>query len=136
MTQINAYLTFDGNCEEVMTFYKECLGGELTINRVADSPVAAQCAEEMKDKVLHANLINEGLILMASDKIMPGELVRGNACSLSLNCSSVEEITTFYEKLSAGGKIIQPLQDQFWGALFGMFDDRFGVCWLLNFDKN
>lgn len=135
MTQINVYLNFDGYCEEVMNFYQECLGGELTFNRVGDSPMAAHFPEEKKDKILHSNLIKDNLVIMASDALMPGVLVRGNATSLSLNCSSVEEITDFFNKLSAGGEIEQPLGEQFWGALFGMFTDKYGVQWLLNFDK-
>lgn len=135
MTQINVYLTLDGNCEDVMNFYKECLGGELTINRVKGSPMEAHFPTTMHDKILHSNLVKDGLVIMGSDQLMPGKLVRGNDISLSLNCSSEEEITEFFGKLSAGGEITQPLQEQFWGALFGMFIDKFGITWLLNFDK-
>ena len=46
MTQLNVYLTFDGNCREAMTFYKECLGGELVLNTVAGSAMEANCAPE------------------------------------------------------------------------------------------
>lgn len=136
MTQINVYLIFDGNCEEAMTFYKECLGGELAINRVEGSPMEAQCPPEMKNKIMHANLVNGGIVLMASDALMPGKYIKGTDSSVSLNCSSEEEINTFFTKLSAGGQITLPLQEQFWGALFGMFTDKFGVDWMLNFDRN
>lgn len=136
MTQINVYLIFDGNCEEAMTFYKECLGGELSINRVEGSPMESQCPPEMKNRIMHANLVNGGIVLMASDVLMPGKYIKGTDSSVSLNCSSEEEINTFFTKLSAGGVITLPLQEQFWGALFGMFTDKFGVDWMLNFDRN
>jgi len=136
MTQINAYLTFDGNTAEAMEFYKECIGGELMISKVGDSPVEEECSEAQKGLVMHAQLSKGSLMLMASDMIMGGELVRGNATALSLNCSSEEEIRGYFDSLSVGGSDIHPLKVEFWGALFGMFTDKFGVRWLLNFDQN
>lgn len=136
MTQLNVYLTFNGNCEDAMTFYQACLGGELTINKVGGSAIENQCPEAMKDQIMHSSLNKDYLVLMASDLLMERELIRGNATSLSLNCSSEDEIRTFFDKLSAGGKIIDPLKIQFWGALFGVLEDKFGIRWLLNFDQN
>lgn len=135
MTQINVYLTFDGNCREAMTFYKDCLGGELNLMTVAGSPVEAHCAPEMKDCIMHATLTKGGLVLMASDNIGPRKFLLGNDMSLSLNCSSEKEINTFWAKLSEGGEIQQQLQKMFWGATFGMFKDKFGKRWMLNFDQ-
>jgi PhnB protein len=135
MTQINAYLTFEGNCAEAMNFYKECIGGELTIHKVEGSPLEGQIPEG-KEQVMHAQLAKGSLILMASDMLMDGEVLRGNAMALSLNCSSEEEIRSYFDKLSAGASKIEPLKIQFWGALFGMFTDKFGIRWLLNFDEH
>lgn len=135
MTQINAYITFSGNCREAMTFYKECIGGKLTLQTVG-SPIEAQCPSSMKDSILHASLTKGSLLLMASDMIGPGGYEKGNNIALSLNCSSEEEINNFYSKLSKGGQIIDPLKVQFWGALFGVFTDKYGIRWMLNFDKN
>ena len=135
MTQIHPYLAFDGDCRTAMTFYQSCLGGELMIHNVEGSPAEAHIAPDMKNRVLHASLVKDSLVLLASDMCMGEKLVRGNGCSISLNCSSEEEIHDFFAKLSVGAEITQPLQDQFWGALFGMFNDQFGVTWMLNFDK-
>ncbi|MET1057796.1 MAG: VOC family protein [Pedobacter sp.] len=136
MTQIIAYLTFDGNCAEAMNFYKDCTGGELMISHVEDTPVEGACGQAAPGAVMHAHLSKGSLQLMASDMMMGGELIRGNAVALSLNCSSEEEIRSYFDKLSAGGTDIHPLKLEFWGALFGMFTDKFGLRWLLNFDKN
>ena len=136
MTQINSYLTFNGNCLEAMTFYKECLGGELTFQTIGESPMADKMPQQMKDCILHATLVKGTLVLMGSDMVSESGLVKGNAVSLSLNCSSKEEIKTCYEKLSSGGKANHPLEDTFWGALFGNLTDKFGNHWLLNYDKN
>jgi PhnB protein len=136
MTQINAYLCFNGNCREVMEFYKECLGGELSLQTVEGSPIEAQCPTAMKHQILHSTLTKGGLILMASDMLAPGEYIQGNSISLTINCSSEEEINTFYSNLSAGGKITDPLKTQLWGALFGVFTDKYGVGWMVSYDKN
>jgi PhnB protein len=136
MTQINAYINFSGNCHEGMTYYKECLGGELTLQTVGGSPIEAQCPAGMKDDILHATLTKGVLLLMGSDMVGPGGLVNGNNIALSLNCSSEEEINTFFSKLSDGGKIIDQLKMQFWGAMFGVLNDKFGIRWMFNYDKN
>ena len=62
--------------------------------------------------------------------------IRGNMISLSLNCSSEEEIFLFFSKLSAGGEIMHQLKMEFWGAIFGVFIDKYGIKWLLNYDTN
>jgi PhnB protein len=136
MTHINAYLNFNGNCREAMTFYAECLGGELSMQTVEGSPIAEQCPTAMKDQILHASLINEGLLLMGSDMVGRHGFIQGNTISLSLNCSSEEEIALFFSKLSSGGEIMHPLKMEFRGAIFGVFIDKYGIKWLLNYDKN
>lgn len=136
MTQIIAYLTFDGNCAEAMNFYKECIGGELMINTVGDTPMEGECGAANPGAVMHAQLSRGSLQLMASDMMGATELIRGNATALSLNCSSEDEIRTLFDGLSVGGSDISPLKVEFWGALFGMFTDKFGIRWLLNFDQN
>lgn len=137
MTQINAYLGFNGQCRDAMNFYKECLDAKLTMQSVSETPLSAQCPESMQDHIMHAELKKNGLLLMATDMVPAGEeVVIGNNFALSLSCSSEEEIHHFFDSLSAGGKIIEPVKQQFWGALFGVFTDKFGIRWMLNFDKN
>src|SRR5688572_8621698 len=136
MTQINAYLNFNGNCHEAMTFYKECLGGELTVQTVEGSPIETQCPPAMKHQVLHASLLKDSLVLMASDMTGPDGFIKGNTISLSLNCSSEKEIETFFTKLSSGGQITHPLEKEFWGATFGVLTDKYGIRWMLNYDQN
>jgi PhnB protein len=136
MAQINSYSTFNGNCREAMTFYKECLGGELILQTVGGSPLAEQMPPQMQACILHATLTNGNLILIGSDMVSETGFIKGNAISLMLNCHSEEEIRRFYKKLSAGGQATHPLENTFWGALFGGLTDKFGNHWLLNFDKN
>lgn len=136
MKQINSYLTFNGNCREAMNFYQECLGGELFIQPIGSSPMSEMLPSEMKDSILHATLTNGNVIIMGSDMVEEKGLVRGNAVSMMLNCSTETEIRETYDKLSSGGKATHPLENTFWNALFGDLTDKFGNRWILNFDKN
>lgn len=136
MTQINAYVGFDGKAREAMTFYKEILGGELDFQLIGGSPVEAFCGPGKEDQILHSTLIKDGnLLLMGSDMVDPGGFVHGNSMSLSINCFSEEEITDYYNKFSEGGKILDDLKVQFWGAMFAVVEDKFGVRWMFNYDK-
>lgn len=136
MTKINAYLTFNGNCREAMNFYQECLGGELYFLKVGESPMSDKMPTKMKDCILHSTLRNDTIVLQGSDMTPDAGLIKGNNVSLMLVCSSEEEIKTFYAKLSVGGQVTQPLDNTFWGALFGTLNDQFGNHWIFNFDKN
>jgi PhnB protein len=136
MTSINAYLTFNGNCREAMNFYRESLGGELNLQTVEDSPMAGQLPANMKKNIMHSSLAGEGFTIMGSDMCGPEGVVKGNNVSLILNCTSEEEIRNRFQVLSSGGKVKHPLEDTFWGALFGDLTDRYGIQWLLNFDKS
>ena len=134
MTQLSPYVNFNGQCRQAMSFYKECLGGELHIQTVGGSPIEAQCPAAMKDQVLHSTLINKGIFLMGSDMQAPGAFIQGNNMAISVNCSSEEEIRSFYSNLSEGGYIIDELRLQFWGGLFGVVTDKFGIRWMFNYE--
>jgi PhnB protein len=135
MTQINAYLIFKGNCREAMIFYHDCLGGELLLQTVAESPLAEQMPLKLQNLIIHGSLTNGTLVLMGADKMDKSRYVKGNTVSLMLNCRSEEEIRTYFTRLSTDGEITHPLEDTFWGALFGGLIDKFGTRWLLNFAR-
>ena len=135
MTQINAYLNFNGQCREAMTFYQECLGGELTLQRVAESPMAAQLPAIEGANIMHSILIRDGLVLLASDMI-GNKLEKGNTITLCLKCSSNEEINTCFDKLAVGGKIKMPLHQSFWGATYGELTDKYGMNWMFHYARN
>jgi PhnB protein len=132
MTRIHAYLTFNGNCREAMTFYRDCLGGELSFQTIGDSPMAEQLPQPMKASILHATLTKDAFVLMGSDIASEDGLIHGNAVSLMLDCGSETEIRSFYEKLSEKGKKDHALEHTFWGALFGDVTDKYGNHWLLH----
>ena len=135
MTKLNSYLTFNGNCREAMNFYKHCLGGELSFQTIGESPLSGKMPASMKESIVHAALIRDRIVIMASDMVWEKGLIRGNAVSLMLDCSSEEEIRDCYKKLAEGGQATHPLHISFWGALFGDLTDKYGNQWLLHFDS-
>jgi PhnB protein len=136
MTQINPYITFNGNCREAMTYYKKCLGGELNLQTIGESPMADRMPKEMKECILHSTLTTASFVLMGSDMTPETGLKKGNSVSLMLNCCSEADIRLYFDKLSEGGTVLHSLENTFWGALFGDITDKFGTNWILNFDKN
>lgn len=135
MTQINSYLTFSGNCREAMSFYADCLGGKLSLQTIADSPLSDAMPSDMLQSIVHSTLVRDNLVLMGSDMVGEKGLIRGNAVSLMLNCANEEEARACYEKLSAGGEATHPLHISFWGALFGDLTDKYGNQWLLHCER-
>lgn len=135
MSTLVPYLNFEGNCNEAMNFYKECLGGELAIQTVAESPMASQMPPEMKDFVLHARLEKGNIIIMASDA-KDKNMTRGDMLTLMIQCDSEEEINSYFSKLSADGAVNMPLAKQFWGATYGQLKDKYGVLWALNYESS
>lgn len=131
MTSVYAYLTFNGNCREAMTFYQQCLGGELRFQTIAESPLAEKMPPQMKKHILHATLTQETLTIMASDMVSDQGLIPGNAVSLMLNCNNENQLRDYYNRLSADGEATHPLELTFWGALSGDLTDKFGNNWLL-----
>ncbi|AZI25685.1 VOC family protein [Pedobacter sp. G11] len=135
MASINSYLTFNGNCKEAMRFYQDCLGGELTLQSIGESAMAGDMPQIMADKILHAVLIVNDIVIMGTDMIDDSGLVSGNTVALMLNCDTALESKVCYERLARGGKASHPLRETFWGSLFGNLVDRYGNNWLINYDK-
>jgi PhnB protein len=132
MTQINAYLHFGGNCAEAMRFYKDCLGGELKMQTIGDSPMAAQMPKEIHGNVIHSVLEKDGFVIMASDMMEPGGVVQGNTMTLCVVADSKQEIETLFSKLSVGGTVGHPLKEEFFGT-FGDLTDKYGIDWMFQF---
>jgi PhnB protein len=134
MAQLTPYLTFNGNCKEAMEFYHACLGGELFLQTVGESPAKDQMPPQTQNDVMHSRLAAGELVFMASDMMGPGELVRGNATALAIIGRSKAEIQEYFDKLSEGGTVGQPLTDTFFGT-FGSLTDKFGVNWMFQADN-
>jgi uncharacterized protein YndB with AHSA1/START domain/uncharacterized glyoxalase superfamily protein PhnB len=134
MVKLSPYLRFNGNCREAMGFYKECLGGELTIMTMGESPMASQMPPEMKNRVMHSMLKKDNMTFMASDAMGPEKIMKGNTISLSIMGIDMEEIRPYFSKLSSGGVIKHPLKKTFFGV-YGDFTDKFGIDWMFQADN-
>jgi len=135
MATLNPFVKFnDGKCREAMEFYKSVFGGEVEFMTVAGSPMEKDMPAEKKDLIMHSTLTKNGWMLIGSD-MMRDKAVVGDNVGLSLSCESDEEIKTIFAKLSEGGNVFMPLEDAFWGATFGMVTDKYGIEWMLNFQK-
>ncbi|TMI71199.1 MAG: VOC family protein [Bacteroidetes bacterium] len=130
MAQINAYLKFDGNCREAMTFYKECFGGELIFNTVKGSPLENFMKPEEGDKILHSSLISDKLVLFASEMTKPTTV--GDAIFLWINTGGDEETRSIFAKLTRDGKVTADLQMVYWGKEFGAVTDKYGINWYVS----
>ena len=134
MKNLVVYLIFPGTCEAALNFYKDCLGGEiLSLQRFSDTPGDGSGAD-YQDKVMHAQFKSEGIFLMASDTRPGDPVVSGNMVHLSLDLSDAQEPASVFQKLAAGGTVTMPLQETFWGAIFGTLTDQFGIHWMFNHD--
>jgi len=139
MATINPYLNFDGNTEEAFNFYKSVFGGEfINLTRFKDTPEGSKIPPEAAEKLMHISLpIGKSNLIMATDAIeaVGNKFIPGNNMALSLAADSREEADKLYAGLSAGGTIESPIGEMFWGSYFGMFTDKFGVRWMVSFDK-
>ncbi len=139
MVTINPYLNFLGNTEEAFNFYKSVFGGEFTaLQRFKDTPEADKITPEDQNKIMHIALPLGKNILMATDIIesMGQKMTAGDNFSISINTESEEEAHKIFDALSVDGKIEMPLEKAFWGSLFGMFRDKFGIQWMVSYEYN
>ncbi|GAB3513444.1 VOC family protein [Emticicia fontis] len=140
MATINTYLNFPGNTEEAFNFYKSVFGGEFSfIQHFKDTPEGANMSDEEKEKIMHIGLpIGKGGALMATDALESQgfTLVQGNNYNICISAETEEEAEKLFYGLSAGGKILVPLAKASWGSYFGMFNDKFGISWMINYDYN
>lgn len=139
MTQVtiklNPHLFFGGNCREAMEFYKYVFGGDLVLVPFGDGPPDAHKdvkanSEAMKSKIMYAKLTGE-IELLASDNPHNNEAKNAGQFGLSLEGSDETTLNEYFEKLSENGQITAPLVKQFWGDIFGMVTDQFGINWMV-----
>ena len=129
-SRLNPYISFNGNAQEAMEFYKSVFGGTLTLNTFGefgepDAPGA--------DKIMHAQLESDsGLTLMGADTPPGMDLNPGNNMAVSLSGDNGDELRGYWDQLSGGGTVSMPLEKQMWGDEFGMCEDQFGVQWMGN----
>ena len=139
MALINPYIHFNGNAEEAFTFYKSVFGGEFAmVMRFKDmSNPDFPTPENEANKIMHIALpIGKHNILMGSDtpEALGVHNLNETRSKISISAESKEEADHVYNGLSVGGHIEVPIADSPWGSYFGMFRDKFGIEWMVDFD--
>lgn len=135
MPALTPYLLFDGNCKPAMEFYHACLGGELTLMAVKDSPVKDSMPPHLHHKTLNARLQCGHLEISASDWLRPDQApVRGNTVCLFLRAGTFQELSALFVRLADGAEVTDPLKEMFFGA-YGALNDKFGVRWMFQSDQ-
>ncbi len=139
MPLINPHINFNGNAEEAFMFYRSVFGGEFAkIIRYKDIPSPEfTIAERDANKIMHIALpVGSSNVLMANDvpEFMGEVNERENRSKISVSAESKEEADKLFNGLSVGGTIEMPIEDSFWGSYFGMFRDKFGIEWMVEFD--
>ena len=122
-------ISFPGNCEEAITFYKEAIGAEVReVAYFKDAPPNSGMDESLPPNfVMHSEIAIFGTLVTMTDgaKKRP----TGDNYSFMVSLNSAKKVTTVFNKLADGGQVTQPLEKQWWAALCGEVSDRFGVTW-------
>lgn len=134
--QFSTYLYFDGNCEEAFKFYEKHLGGKIEVMMPHEgTPAAEQTPANWLKKILHARMsLGDGQLLMASDA-PPGHFSPQQGFSINIQVNDTAEAERVFAALSENGKILMPIAETFWATRFGMLVDRFGIPWMVNYQK-
>jgi PhnB protein len=129
--RVQAYIDFNGRCDEAIEFYKGAVGAKVgMLMRFKDSPDPNACAPGSAEKVMHSSLTIGETELFASDGRCSGSTTF-SGIMLSLGVSSDEEAERYFNALSEGGQIFMPLGPTFFASKFGMLTDKFGVHWMV-----
>lgn len=138
MALINPHINFNGNAEEAFTFYRSTFGGEFAIvMRYKDLSIPGnQIAEDEANKIMHIALPIGKNVLMGNDvpEFMGKVSENENRSKISIGAESKEEADKLFNGLSSGGTVEMPIGDSPWGSYFGMFRDKYGIEWMVDFD--
>ena len=138
MLQTTPFLLFDGNCAEAMTFYHKCLGGELTLTKLGDTPMKDMFPKEKWNRLINAHLKSGAIDISATDWMASPEFnpILGNMSAIFVVSDQYDELKTVFDKLKDGtnNTRLQELHDMPFG-IYGQFYDRYGVQWIFRADK-
>ncbi len=134
--QVNAYLSFNGNCAEAFQFYEKTLGGTIEFLMThGEAPGAEELPAGWRNMVMHARLAAGGQVLLGSDS-PPDDYEKPQGITVSLQVDSAAEAERIFDAFADGGTVSMPMEQTFWAERFGMVTDRFGTPWMINFEGN
>lgn len=128
---LNPYIGFKDNARQAMEFYKTVFGGTLEFRTFKEFHASEDQGED--NKIMHSVLqAGNGVMFMAADTPNGMEYKAGTSISMSLTGEDRTELSGYFDKLSAGGRVLMPLEKAEWGDTFGMCVDKFGVQWMVS----
>ena len=131
MTRLNPYISFKDTARQAMEFYRTVFGGKLVMTTFKEG--GAPAGQNEDDNIMHAMLESDnGIVFMAADTPSGMTYQPGAGISMSLSGDDEAELRGFWEKLSSGATVTQPLEKAPWGDTFGMLTDKFGIRWMVN----
>lgn len=137
MTNLTPFLLFEGNCAQAMTFYQSCLGGDLAITKVADTPMKDNMPPQLHNRVAYVHLKNSIIEFSATDWLHPTRVPKqGNTAAMYLTGGTYNELRAIFDGLSAGADpdLLDDLRDMPFGT-YGHLADQFGVHWFFQGEK-
>ncbi len=132
MIHCTPFLLFNGNCAEAMTFYKNCLGGELTLTKLGETPMKADFPVEKHGRIINAELKSGAIDFSATDWMASPTLepMQGNTTAMYITGGTYDELKVLFEKLAVGAdkdkRTFIELNNKPFGS-FGQFTDKYGV---------
>jgi PhnB protein len=138
MLRATPFLLFDGNCAEAMTFYHDCLGGELRLTKLGDTPMKDNFPAEKHDRIINAQLTSDAIDISATDWMAAPEFEakQGNTYAIYVVGQTFDELKVVFDKLRDGdnNSRLQELHEMPFGT-YGQFYDRYGVQWIFRGDS-
>lgn len=138
MLKTTPFLLFDGNCAEAMTFYHRCLGGELSLTKLGDTPMKEMLPPEKHNRIINAHLKNGEIEISATDWMASPEFnpIQGNMFAIFITGKNYDEMKVVFDKLADGAdkKRFQELHDMPFG-IYGQFHDKYGIPWIFVVEK-
>jgi PhnB protein len=130
--QLNAHLSFNGQCEAAFKFYAQCLGGKIVFMATyAGTPMADQVPPEWRQKIIHASLTVGEQVVTGCDA-PPGHYDKPQGFSMMIGLKEPAEAEPIFKAMAEKGTVSMPLQKTFWSTGFGMLVDQFGIPWMVN----
>ncbi len=137
MINLTPFLLFDGNCAEAMTFYQSCLGGELTLTKMGETPMKDQMPPSLHHKIANAHLKSGAIEFSATDWMHATRTPKqGNTVAMYINSGTYSELRAIFDKLSVGADntLLDDLHDLPFGS-YGHLADKYGVHWFFQGEK-
>jgi PhnB protein len=131
MVHLTPFLLFDGDCAEAMEFYRACLGGDLSLIKLGDTPMKDQLPPDRHQRIVNAHLKSGAIEFSATDWLHPTQVPKqGNMAAMYVSGDTYDELKPIFDKLSVGSdkELLVELCDMPFGV-YGHLTDRYGVGW-------